>query len=75
MGRPNVSTGSRERNMLKVEIPEELMAMVVLFCENKKVSIDQFTIDALSEKLNKWKDYYIIHYKQSVVFGYSSLFP
>ena len=53
----NVNTpGSTETNTITVDLPEELMAKVVLFCESKNVSIEQFTIEALSEKIGKWKE-------------------
>ena len=42
--------------VLTVRVPEDLMEKIKIFCTNNALSIEQYAVDALSEKLSRWKE-------------------
>jgi hypothetical protein len=42
--------------ILTIRIPEELMDLIKAFCASNDVSLEQYAVDALSEKLSRWKE-------------------
>ena len=56
-------TGNHENNsflvkmeILTVPLPEKLMETIRVFCANNDVVIEKFVVDALSDKLSRWKE-------------------
>jgi hypothetical protein len=41
---------------LTVRLPEDLMETIRDFCANNDMAIEKFAVDALSEKLSRWKE-------------------
>jgi hypothetical protein len=42
--------------ILTVRLPEDLMRKIEVFCTNNDMLIEQFAVDALLEKLSRWKE-------------------
>jgi osmotically-inducible protein OsmY len=42
--------------VLTIQLPENTMSRVEAFCSNNDISIEQFAVDALLEKLSHWKE-------------------
>jgi hypothetical protein len=41
---------------LTVRLPEELMETIRVFCADNEITIEEFAVKALSEKLSRWKE-------------------
>jgi hypothetical protein len=41
---------------LTVCLPEELMDTIRIFCADNEITIEDFAVKALSEKLSRWKE-------------------
>ena len=51
------TTAPRTKTLaLTVRVPEDLMEKIKIFCTNNALSIEQYAVDALSEKLSRWKE-------------------
>ena len=42
--------------ILSVRLPEELMETIRVFCASNEIAVEKFAVDALSEKLSRWKE-------------------
>lgn len=48
--------GQEKQELLTVNIPETMMRKVEVFCSDRNIPVEQFVIEALAEKMNRWKD-------------------
>ena len=49
-------SGGVTTRALTVQVPEDTMRRIELFCKNNDIPIEQFAVDALLEKLSRWKE-------------------
>lgn len=45
-----------DTQVLTIRLPEELIEKIKNFCAHNDISVEQFALDALSEKLSRWKE-------------------
>jgi len=43
-------------DVLTVRIPEDLMEKIRAFCGDNDIPIEQFAVDALTQRLSRWKE-------------------
>ncbi len=49
-------TKSDEKETLTIYLSQALMRKIKIFCANNNMRIEQFAVDALLEKLSRWKE-------------------
>jgi len=49
-------TGPAETEILSIRLPAQLMETIRVFCANNDIAVEKFAVDALSEKLSRWKE-------------------
>jgi hypothetical protein len=53
---PEKQPSHHQAEILALRLPEELMDTIRDFCAHNDITIETFEIEALSEKLNRWKE-------------------
>ena len=53
---PEKQPSHHQAEILALRLPEELMDTIRDFCAHNDITIETFAIEALSEKLNRWKE-------------------
>ena len=56
VGHQEKGSGEATARVLTIPVPEYTMKRIELFCKNNDIPIEQFAVDALLEKLSRWKE-------------------
>lgn len=48
--------GHEKQELLTVNVPETMMREVAVFCSSNQIPVERFVIEALAEKMSRWKE-------------------